>query len=99
MEKFFYCCCFQAFSTENLILKCHIKDYFKINGKQRNTMRKKGEYVKFKNCERKIKPLFIILTTSADISSYHELLLVLWLANAFSSSKSVRLMVLRQGPS
>ena len=40
-----------------------------------------------------------LLITSADISSYPELLFVLTLANAFSSSKSVRLMVLRQGPS
>ena len=39
------------------------------------------------------------LTTSADISSYPELLFVLRRANAFFSSKSVKLMVLRQGPS
>ena len=36
------------------------------------------------------------LATSADISSCPELLFVLRLANAFSSSNSVRLMVLRQ---
>ena len=35
-----------------------------------------------------------LLTTSADISSYPKLLFSLRLANAFSSSKSVRLMVL-----
>ena len=35
-----------------------------------------------------------ILRKSADISSYPELLFVLRLANAFSTSKSVRLMVL-----
>ena len=40
-----------------------------------------------------------LLTTSADISSYPELLFVLKLANALSSSTSVRLMVLRRGPS
>ena len=34
------------------ILKCHIKGCFKINGKQRIIMPKKGEYVKFKNYER-----------------------------------------------
>ena len=39
-----------------------------------------------------------LLPTSADISSYPELLFILRLANAFSSSKSVTLMVLRQGP-
>ena len=36
----------QAFSTEE-ILKLHIKDCFKINGKQRIKMPKKGEYVRF----------------------------------------------------
>ena len=46
--------CLQAFSTEE-ILKRQIKDCFKINGKQRITMHIKGEYVKFKNYERKIK--------------------------------------------
>ena len=43
-----------AFITEE-ILKRHIKDCFKINGKQTIKMPKKGEYVKFKNFERKIK--------------------------------------------
>ena len=45
------CYCLQAFSTEE-ILKRHIKDYLKINGKQRIAMSEKGEYVKFKNYER-----------------------------------------------
>ena len=49
----------QAFGTEE-ILKCHIKDCFKINGKQKIVMSKKDEYVKFKNHERKIKSAFII---------------------------------------
>ena len=34
---------------------CHIKDCFKINGKQTIKMTKKGEYVKLKYFERKIK--------------------------------------------
>ena len=46
--------CLYAFVTEE-ILKGHIKDCFKINGKQRILMPEKGEYVKFKNFERKIK--------------------------------------------
>ena len=46
-------------STEE-ILKCHIKDCFKINGKQRIKMPKKGEYVKLKNFERRIKSPFVI---------------------------------------
>ena len=50
--------CLQAFSTEE-ILTSHIKDWFKIHGKQRIIMSKKGEYVKFKNYERKIKSPFI----------------------------------------
>ena len=49
----------KAFSTEE-ILKRDIKDCFKTNGKQRIMWPKKGEYVKFKNHERKIKSRFII---------------------------------------
>ena len=48
-----------AVSTEE-ILKFHIKDNFKINGKQKIMMPKKSEYVRFKNYERKIKSPFII---------------------------------------
>ena len=51
--------CLHAFITEG-ILKRHIKDCFKINGKQRIIMPKKCEYVKFKNFERKIKSPFMI---------------------------------------
>ena len=40
-RKHFCRYCLQAFSTEE-ILKCHIKDCFKINGKQRIIIRKKG---------------------------------------------------------
>ena len=58
-ENIFCCFYLQAFSTEE-ILKHHIKDCFKINGKQRIMMPKKGEYVKFENYERKIKLPFII---------------------------------------
>ena len=49
----------QAFGTKE-ILKRHIKDCFKINGKQKIIMPTKGEYVKLKNYERKIKSPFII---------------------------------------
>ena len=52
-KKHFCRYCLQACSTEE-ILKRHIKDCFKINGKQRIIMLKKGEHVKFKNYERKI---------------------------------------------
>ena len=58
-KKHLYRYCLQAFLTEE-ILKFHIKDCFKINGKQRIIMSKKGEYVKFKNYERKIKSPFIV---------------------------------------
>ena len=44
--------CWHAFSTEK-ILKLHIKDCFKINGKQRIIMSEKYEYVKFKNMKEK----------------------------------------------
>ena len=47
-KKYFCRYCLQAFSTDE-ILKRHIKDCFKINGKQRIIMPKKEEYVKFKN--------------------------------------------------
>ena len=42
------------------ILKRHLKDCVKINGKQRIMMPIKGEYVTLKNYERKIKSPFII---------------------------------------
>ena len=58
-SKHFCCYCLQAFSSEE-ILKSHIKDCFKINGKQTIKMPKKGEYIKFKNFERKIKLPFMI---------------------------------------
>ena len=58
-KEYFCRYCLQAFSTEE-ILKCYIKDYFKINGKQNIIMPKKGKFVKFKNYERKIKSPFII---------------------------------------
>ena len=51
--------CLQAFSAED-ILKSHIKDCFKSNGKYRIIMPKKGEFVQFKNYQRKIKSPFII---------------------------------------
>ena len=60
VEKKHFCrYCLQAFSTEE-ILKTHIKDCFKINGKQIIIMSKKSEYVTFKNYERKLKLMFII---------------------------------------
>ena len=58
-KKHFHHYCLQAFSAEE-ILKSHIKDCFKINGKQRIIMPKNGEFFKFKNYERKIKSPFII---------------------------------------
>ena len=64
-RKHFCRYCLQAFSAEQ-ILKSHIKDCFKINGKQRIIMPKKGEFFEFKNYERKIKLPFI---TYADIES------------------------------
>ena len=49
-KKHFYCYCLQAFSTEE-ILKCHVEDCFKIDGKQKIIVPKKSEYDKFKNYE------------------------------------------------
>ena len=39
-------------------LKCHIKDCFKINGKQTIKVTKNDKYVRFENYERKIKSVF-----------------------------------------
>ena len=58
-RKHFCCYCLQAFKAEG-ILKSHIKDCFKINGKQRIIMPKKGEFLKFKNYERNLKSPFTI---------------------------------------
>ena len=52
-KKHFCCYCLQAFRTAGK-LKCHIKDCFKINGKQTIKMSKKVKYIKFKNFRRKL---------------------------------------------
>ena len=57
-RKHFCRSCLHAFITEEM-LKCRVKDYFKIDGKQTTKMHKKGEYFKFKNVERKIKSPFL----------------------------------------
>ena len=41
-------------------IKHHIKDCYKINGKQGIIMPEKSKYIKFKNHDRKVKSLFII---------------------------------------
>ena len=46
-RKYFCRYCLHPFVTEE-ILKRHIKDYFKINGKQTSKMPKKSEHVKLK---------------------------------------------------
>ena len=53
-RKHFCRYCLYSFITEE-VLNRHIKDCFKIKGKQKIKMLKKGEYVKFKNFGRKIK--------------------------------------------
>ena len=57
-RKHFCRYCLQAFRTADK-LKCHIKDCFKINGKQANKMPKNGEYVQFKSFEKKKKKITI----------------------------------------
>ena len=49
------------------ILKLHIKDCFKVNVKQTIKTPNKGEYVKFKNFKRKIKPPFMIYVDLENI--------------------------------
>ena len=64
-EHFCYYC-LQPFSTEE-ILKLHIKDCFKTNGKKRITMPEKGEYIKLKSYERINKSPFIFHADFANI--------------------------------
>ena len=72
VEKKLFCCyCFQAFRAAEA-LKCHMKNCFKINGKQRIKMPTKSEHFRFKTYERKIKPPFVIY---ADNGSFKVLLL------------------------
>ena len=56
----------QAFSTEE-ILKCYVKDCFKMNGQQMIKMLKNDEYVRFKNYERNIKSPFVIFADFENI--------------------------------
>ena len=56
----------QVFSTKE-ILKSYAKNCFNINGKQRIIIPKKGEYVKFKHYERKIKKPFKIYADCKSI--------------------------------
>ena len=51
-RKHFCRYCLKAFSTEE-ILKRYIKDYFKVNGKKRIIIPRKGELVKSKHYEKK----------------------------------------------
>ena len=43
-RKHFCCYCLQVFSAKK-VLKCHVKDCFKINGKKMIKMPRKGECV------------------------------------------------------
>ena len=52
-KHFFFLLLLASFRTTD-VLKYNIDDCFKINGKQKIRMPMKGEYVKFKNYERKI---------------------------------------------
>ena len=57
-KKHFCRYCLHAFIIEE-ILKCHVKDCFRIDNKQTIKMPKKGESVKFKNVEKKKSPFII----------------------------------------
>ena len=49
-SKHFCHSCLHVFTTEEILMR-HIKDCFKINGKQTIKMSKKSEYIRFKNFE------------------------------------------------
>ena len=51
--------CLKAFCTKQM-LKSHIKNHFKINGKETIILPKKGKFVKFKNYERKMTSSFLM---------------------------------------
>ena len=57
-RKHFCRYCLHASIPEE-ILKRHIKDCCKVNGKQTIKIPKKGEYIKFKNLKRKKKSPFM----------------------------------------
>ena len=57
----------QALLSTEEIVKRHINDCFKINGKQRLKMPKEGKYVKFKHYKRKIKSPLIIYAEFGNI--------------------------------
>ena len=65
-RKYFCRYCLQAFRTAEK-LKCRIKGCFKVNGKQTIKVPKKGEYIKFKNYERKLKSPFMIYANFESI--------------------------------
>ena len=64
-RKHFCRYCLKVFRAAERV-NCHIKDCFKISGKQTIKMPQKGEYFKFKNFERKTKSPFMIY---ADLES------------------------------
>ena len=51
-EKIFVVIVYSALEQQ---LTCHIKSCFRTNGKERVKLPKKGEYIRLKNYERKIK--------------------------------------------
>ena len=61
------CPYFLHVSITEEILKGHIEDCFKINGKQTIKITKKGEYVKFNNLDRKMKSPFMIYASFESI--------------------------------
>ena len=65
-RKYFCRYCLHAFITEE-VLKHHIANCFKINDDQTIKKPKKGEYVKFKNFEGKIKSSFMIYADFENI--------------------------------
>ena len=65
-RKYFCGYCLLAFRTAD-VLKWHIKDCFKINVKQIIKMTAKGEYVNFRNHEKKIRSPFMIYANFKSI--------------------------------
>ena len=59
--------------AQKKILKCHVKNCFKINGNKMIKMPKKGKYFRFKNYERKIKsPIMIYVDFESILVPEHN---------------------------
>ena len=70
-RKYFCSYCLQAIKTAD-VWKSHVKDCFKINGKQKIKILEKGKYAGFKTYERKLKSPFMIYSSFETILVFKD---------------------------